>query len=172
MYTSVVLVALAGSLASNYFVPSRTLWQNDYARAQILGSKERRPLAVFIGQGPAGWQGVSKEGKLPQEVMDLLAAHYVCVYVDTSKEEGRRLARSFEMPGGTGLVLSDHGGESQAFRHECELSNRDLERNLRKYADANRVVVRTETQVREEIRYYPPAPIYYQPAPFISGRGC
>jgi hypothetical protein len=174
MYTSVVLFALAGALAPEFLVPEFTMWQRDYALAQARGNREHRPLAVFIGQGKAGWQGVSKEGQLTKEVTDLLAAHYVCVYVDRAKEEGRQLARSFEMADRTGLVLSDHTGESQAFRHAGELSNSDLEKNLRKFADPNRAVLRTETTVREEIRYYPPPqPFnYYPPVPFTTGRSC
>jgi hypothetical protein len=172
MYTSIVLVALAGATAPAA-VPESLEFKSDYVTARKLGSRERKPLAVFIGSGPKGWEQRTKEGQLSQDAQDLLKAHYVCVYLDTSSEDGKRLSRDFGMA--EGLVLSDAAGENQAFRHEGKLENGDLERQLKKFSDPARVAVRTETLGGEGRRsYYPaeaayaPAPGYYYPPPAFS----
>ncbi len=94
-------------------------------------------------------------------------AHYICVYIDKEKSAGQRLAGSFEMSEGSGLVISDHTGKYQAFRYEGELSNNDLERQLRKYADSDRTVNRTVTVLREETRYYPPSQTFTPASTYI-----
>ena len=47
MYTSIVLVALAGSTISAA-VPESLEFKSDYVTARKEGSRERKPLAVFI----------------------------------------------------------------------------------------------------------------------------
>ena len=174
MYTSIVLVALAGSTISAA-VPESLEFKSDYVSARKLGSRERKPLAVFIGSGPKGWENRTTEGQLSRDVQDLLATHYVCVYVDTTSDDGRRLSRDFGME--EGLVLSDAQGENQAFRHEGKLSNGDLERKLKKYSDPNRVAVRTEKLGDEHRANYPPeqtyapAPVYFPPPSFFPPAG-
>jgi hypothetical protein len=168
MYTSIVLVALAGSSISAA-VPVSLDFRSDYVTARKMGKSDRKPLAVFIGSGPKGWEQRTTDGQLSQDVQQLLQAHYVCVYVDTATDDGKRLARDFAMD--EGLVLSDAQGENQAFRYASKLSNSDLERQLKKYSDPARVVVHTDTQLREDVRYYPaeaaPAAPAYYPAPYI-----
>jgi hypothetical protein len=140
-----------------------------------VGKSDHKPLAVFIGTGPKGWEQRTTEGQLSQDAQKLLQASYVCVYLDTATEEGKRLAHDFELQ--EGLILSDAIGENQAFRHSGKLSNGDLERQLKKFADPSRVAVRTETNAREDVRYYPseassaPAQGFYYP-PSFSGGGC
>jgi len=73
-----------------------------------------------------------------------LASHYVCAYVDTSTESGKRLADAFELPGGQGIIISDRTGGVQAFRHEGTLSNADLGAYLERYA-GERAITTTET---------------------------
>jgi hypothetical protein len=153
MYTSIVLVALAGSSISAA-VPESLDFKSDYVSARKMGRSDRKPLAVFIGNGSKGWEQRTKEGQLSPETQKLLQAHYVCVYVDTATDEGKRLASDFEMK--EGLVLSDARGDNQAFRHEGKLSSGDLERQLKKFSDPERVAMRTETLSREDVRYYPP----------------
>jgi len=176
MYTSVVLVALSGYFA-NAAVPERPEWLSNYSLAYKQGQKERKPLAVVFGTGAEGWQKVSKDGKLGKEAQRLLDTRYVCVYVDLSTEEGRRLAESMEITDSAGIVLSDRTGAHQAFWHDGSLSEAELERQLRRHADPNRVVQTTETLQAEERRsYYPPthpAPVYTQPnfGGFGGGRG-
>lgn len=185
MYTSVVLLALTGGVSPADRVTAPD-WNRDYGQAWKLGQSEKKPLAVFVGNGPGGWDNVSKEGKLGGEVNLLLKSYYVCVYVDASDPAGRRLSASFEMADRTGLVLSDGKGDRQAFRHVGDLANRDLEHYLRKYSDPSRVVLTTETVAREETRYVsqaapapaspPPTFSNFVPASFsgpaVGGRQC
>jgi hypothetical protein len=158
MYTSVMLFALSG-----YFAPTTTLipvapsWRGDYGLAVKEGQTAKRPLAIFLASGPEGWDKLSKDGGLDREAKEVLLTRYVCVYIDTSKERGRHLAEDFELSNGRGLILSDSAGQKQAFWHDGSLSNEDLNHYLHKYADPDRVIVKTETvpQARPA-----PAPVY------------
>jgi hypothetical protein len=176
MYTSVTLVALSGLLAAAPVSESPT-WSTDYRLARKEGQNKHKPLAVFIGSGPKGWNQVSESGTLGKEIKKLLAEHYVCVYLDTSKRAGKTLAADFEMTEGAGIILSDGACRVQAFRHEGDLSTENLDRYLRRYADPERVARYTETNPEERTSYYPqeqPAPVYAPPV--FSGwggaRGC
>jgi hypothetical protein len=158
MYTSIVLVALAGSSVSAA-IPESLEFNSDYVSARKVGSRDRKPLAVFIGNGAKGWEQRTKEGQLSEEAQKQLKTSYVCVYIDTATEDGKRLARDFGMD--EGLVLSDAGAQNQAFRHSGKLANSDLERQLKKFADPQRVAVRTETLDSDQTRsYYSPETTY------------
>jgi hypothetical protein len=158
MYTSLVFGACLMSGSVPEMAPASLSWQSDYRAACQLGKREQKPLAIFVGSGPEGWHKVSQDGQLSPEARRLLADHYVCLYADTEKEMGRRLAGSLEVSDGPGLVLSDRSLGAQAFRHEGKLSGTDLEGKLRKYADPQHTVRRTETLATQEVRYYyPPA---------------
>lgn len=175
MYTSTVLFALSTLVSNGELVPERPAWLNDYGVACRRGVAERKPLAVFIGAGKVGWEGVSRRGDVGAEVRDLLAAHYVCVYVDSNRTAGRELAEAFAVYDGVGLIISDHSGKLQAFRHEGELQPRELETYLRRYADPDRMAVTTETREDLQPRPVPPvqAPVNYAPVRYAPvGRGC
>jgi hypothetical protein len=156
MHTSLIALALTGLLAQPVASPEPK-WLTDYGLALKEGKAAQKPLAVVIGSGEAGWNRLSKEGKLTDEVRDLLAG-YVCLYVDAGTETGKKLAASFDAPEGVGLVISSRSGDQQAFQHAGTLPNKDLERYLKKYADPNHVVRRTETVATQEARtsFYPP----------------
>ena len=170
MYTSLMFVALsAGLTPTAVSIPVGPSWRNDYTLALKEGQGKKRPLAIFVGSGPDGWDKLSKDGELDKGVKELLHDHYVCVYLDTTKDRGRRLAEQLELTGGGGLVISDAGGEYQAFRHAGSLNNEDLGRYLRKYADPDREVKRTETVAQARPQ---PAPAYYpQPAYYAPAMG-
>jgi hypothetical protein len=164
MYTSVLLFALSGFASSP--AANDPGWLEDYAIARQQGHKNSKPLAVFVGAGKAGWEQVSQEGELGREVRRLLAESYVCVYLDTEKKSGQALAEALEIADGPGIVISNSGGNLQAFRHEGDLSNDTLATYLRRYADPDRVVRFTESNPGRRVSYY--APEYSNPAPFIS----
>jgi hypothetical protein len=173
MFTSAVLVALSGLLAQGEMIPERPTWLNDYGVASKRGIAEQKPLAVFIGTGEAGWEKISKDGELGKEAKRLLEAHYVCVYVDMSKKDGRTLAEEFAISESAGLVISDRSGKLQSFRHDGTLKPSELERGLRRYADPNWVSTATETREDLEPRVVQPvyAPVRYY-APVSVGRSC
>ncbi len=178
MYTSLVLFALsAGVVPTAELIPVAPSWRSDYTLALKEGQSSKRPLAIFVGSGPEGWDKVSKDGGLDKEARDLLHGQYVCVYLDTSKEHDRGLADQLELTGGPGLVIGDASGQYQAFRHAGALTNEDLNHYLHKYGDPERAVVRTETvpESRPAPVYRPaPAPAYYPQQSFYPsfGGGC
>src|SRR5262249_12311601 len=125
MYTSVVLFALSGFLASSANAEEPG-WLQEYGEARQTGRQQEKPLAVFIGSGETGWEQVSREGKLAKDVKQLLAANYVCLYVNTDDKNGKRLASAFEFGEGPGIVISNRTGRVQAFRHQGDLDNQTL----------------------------------------------
>ncbi len=163
MHNSVVFFALSGFLAAAT-APGEPAWLNEYGKARQQGAKEEKPLAVFIGSGQTGWNQVSREGRLDPEIKRLLAENYVCLYIDTDKASGQRLADAFEMHN-HGLVISTHTGQKQAFRHEGNLDNQELAHYLRRYADPGLDLQYTETAAVPRTSYYQaPAPVNVAPA--------
>jgi hypothetical protein len=166
MYTSVLLVALAGGNVAPAEASPKVSWEASYTTASLKGSRLNKPLAVFVGRGAQGWKDVSSEGKLSPTAIALLNKSYVCVYVDMSKPDGRKLARDLELDGTGGLVLSTRDGASQAFSHPGDMAPRDLVRTLKKFASPSYVPTRTESLGSTTTRYsyVPPS----RPAPAAS----
>ncbi len=135
MYTSLALVSFAALIGAEPQAKGPD-WKTDYRAAVQEGQKERKPLAVFVGSGPEGYQKVVRFGALTPSLEKILAGHYVCVYLDTSKPDGQRFARQVRLPNG-GLVLSDRSGLFQAFRHDGALYPWDLKRHLLKHSGRN-----------------------------------
>ncbi len=181
MHTSALAIALAGMLTPTAATDGPA-WHEEYRQARQAGQKEAKPLAVFIGSGKAGWDQVSREGGLAPDVKDVLRQKYVCLYVDTDREAGKKLAAAFEMESGPGIVISARDGELQAFRHEGDLRNRDLAEYLNRYADPGRAVTTTETHLQGYASRYgaEPSEPAAQPTaipvntivPSIGGGGC
>jgi hypothetical protein len=176
MTNSLVLFALSGALAAA--TTETPAWHTDYGRARQLGRATGRPLVVVVGSGQEGWGQLSKDGKLGQEVNRLLAANYVCVYVNAAETKGQTLAAALEITG-PGLVISDRSGEVQALHHQGSLPETTLAEQLRRHADPTRVVQHTESNAAQRVsRYYSPgqpsptfAPATYAPRA-VSVRGC
>jgi hypothetical protein len=166
VYTSLILFALTSSTSAIDAAPSPS-WNRDYALARKQGESEKKPLVVVVASGQGGWNKLAHDGSLSDEAKTILTNDYVCVYVDTATEEGKRLAREFEISDALGIVISDRTGNRQAFRHEGDLANPDLARYLKRYADPDRVVVSTETNPAEPARVR-----YAQPAPSIDWSNC
>src|SRR5262245_43392764 len=159
-----IALALVGSVASAN-IPEAPPWQKDYHSAKVQAKDVQKPLAVFIGSGKDGWSKLTYEDTFDPKLNHLLATRYVCVYADRSTPAGKRLADAFEVTDGTGLVISDKSGSVQAYHHSGELSRTDLTATLEKYSDTTRTVQFTESAV--PVRYYQPAPVYYQPQPVV-----
>jgi hypothetical protein len=156
---SVLLIALWGIAPSVRQEPN---WITDYSEARKLSQTEGKPIAVLIGSGSTGYNEVSREGRLGKDNDRLLAKSYVCFYVDTASEEGRRLSRALEMDEPRGIVISNSKGTLQAFRHQGNLSNAELTQYLERFSNPNLVVSHTESN--------PPEPSYS--APISTSRSC
>jgi hypothetical protein len=158
MFASLFAFALWGNLPVAS-VAEGPIWLKDYALARKHGAAANKPLIVVIGSGQRGWEKLNHEGAWSKEVEQLLANHYVCLYVDTDEEGGKKLASAFEV-NDLGLVISSRNCDVQAFRHEGRLNNGDLEWYLRRYADPDRVARFTESELAFRYSYYvQPAPV-------------
>ena len=172
MYATFVWLAMSGIGGGAI---EEVHWQTDYAAALKQATSRQKPLAVFVGSGAGGWERLSRDGGLKEELKLILAENYVCLYADTTTEKGRWLAQAFRLPGGLGIVISDRTGSLQAFRHEGDLPNRDLTTYLQRYADPNRVTRNTDTNPTARTSYYAPGdgtPPARPAAPSSSGGVC
>lgn len=155
MYTSILLLTLAGSVAPVTEAPQSSEWLNDYPAAYRKGQREQKPLAVVFGKGESGWEQLGSDGTLSKEARRLLQSRYVPVYVDLNRQDGRKLAAAFKVKAAPALVLTDRTCDNIALRYGGTLEAGDLRRCLVKYADPNRVARRTDTDPNAEVRYYP-----------------
>jgi hypothetical protein len=180
MHTAILTAAL---IALAPAAPASASWESSYTHAQRHAAAQKKPLVVVFGSGGNGWTNVVSSGTPAREVNKLLAEKYVCLYVDTNSAAGQKLAQDFEIADGVGMVISDRSGESQAFWHNGDMTNGNLEHYLTKYANPDVVVGRTETYNTQRTSYYPQAPAYqsvpayysapaYQSAPIYRSGGC
>jgi hypothetical protein len=130
--------------------PSTPTWTGSYSEAQVEAAG-KKPLAVVFGSGQEGWNKLVRS----EESKKLLAEEYVCVYVDTTSEAGKKLASSFAINNATGLVLSDRSGALQAYWHNGDLAEASVVRSLRKFSAPNVVVNTTEREAVARVSYYP-----------------
>jgi len=138
MFTALVSVAVA---ASSGAAPH---WQSDYRQALTLAAQQGKPMAVVLGRGEAGWDALVSEATLSAAAPAAARDAYVWLYVDTATDRGRKLAADFRADG-PALILSDRGGNVQAFRHQGRLSGDSLKTVLTRYSEPAREVRRTET---------------------------
>jgi hypothetical protein len=153
MDTSLIALAMASLLSGS---PSATpaVWRSDYHAARDEAARLNKPLAVVIGTGENGWQKIAKD----EFARPVTAAFrpYVCVYINLDTRTGRRLAEEFELDDGPAMVLSDRGGDRQAFRRFGSLPEAELRRVLDRFSDPDRVVRETE---RSGLRLVTPPPV-------------
>ena len=157
-FTAAALLALsAGS------VPSVN-WQADYATAMSAAVAQQKPMAVFIGQGDAGYAKLVSGGQIPASVGQVLSNQYVTVYVNTDTAAGKALAGQFEMS--AGLVISTRGGDKQALRLNGTLTGADLTGVLTTLGSTTTTVVSTPavTGTVLPVSYTAPATTYAAPA--------
>jgi hypothetical protein len=136
--TTFAVVVLSAALAE---APSVPAWESNYARASETAVAQRKPLAVFIGRGEAGYSRVVG-GNMPTEAGRLLAANYVALYVNTDTADGKRLATAFGVD--EGLVISSRCGNLQALKHGGAVPAVELAGYLTKYSAADVAVSTTE----------------------------
>jgi len=158
MFSSMIglALALAPSPAANL-----TAWQSDYRQAKSLAAREHKPLAVVIGTGAANWDNVVSAGSLGDTAINTIRSTYVCVYIDTATEAGKKLAKEFDFTG-PGVIISDRTGELQAYRQVGTVEATKLTTTLVKYAESDRVVKTTEVVAPVTITTPHFQPAYYQ----------
>ncbi len=132
MVSPTLLFALSQVIAA---APSTPEWHEDYQKALKEAETAGKPLAVLVGQGPAGWSKVSSNGELTTEARKLLSDKYICLYLDTSKKDGKELAGAYKVGTGPALVLTtkvgkDYGQVFIAHRQVGPMGNAQLLRVL------------------------------------------
>jgi hypothetical protein len=157
--TTFAAAALSGLLPVGTEAPTPN-WHTDYPAAMQSAVAQQKPIAVFIHRGEAGYNRVVSDGKIPEESGKLLAAGYVCVYVDTDTPAGKTLAGQFQLA--SGLVISTPGGRVQALRHNGTLTAAELNSYLTKYTQPTAGPVTTE--YRGVVQTSAAAPVVSQPA--------
>jgi hypothetical protein len=164
---SMITLALAALIAAPGV--EAPVWHKDYAGALKVGKETGKPLAVFIGNGSTGWQKIAREGTIDSEAAKVLSEKYVCLYLDLTQESEKQVAESFQVHASPALIISSHGGQFQAFRHEGELGQTELKSDLNRFSDPQRPVLTTEGASVSRASLYPPvdqqAPVRYGPAP-------
>jgi hypothetical protein len=148
MNTALLLAALSSSVLGA--APTMPTWNGNYSQAQEQAAG-KKPLAVVFGSGQDGWTKLVRS----EDSRKLLSEQFVCVYVDTTSEAGKKLAGSFAINNASGVVLSDRSGAVQAFWHDGELADTSLLRSLRKYGNPQVVVRTTERETTSRVSYYP-----------------
>lgn len=141
--TTLAVVALAGALSAGSS-PSPS-WQSDYSQAMATASAERKPIAVFIGQGSKKPGDMMADGTISEDAAKLLRNNYVCLFVDTETTSGKELASQFALT--EGLVISSPGGTVQALRHNGPVNGTELTRQLGQFATAGQPVTTVTTGI-------------------------
>jgi thioredoxin-related protein len=147
MYTSIALLVLASGMIPTPKPSETPPWLTDYGTAYEKTKGEKKPLAAFFGKGEAGWDQLSNNGALGEEALRVLRSEYVPVYLDVERDHGRTMASAFRVTTTPALVLTDRSGESIALRYAGTLEPAALHRCLVRYADPNRVVRTTDTDL-------------------------
>ena len=156
MNTLVIVLSAVLGLADE----PASLWQDSYAQAERMAAQQNKSVAVFLTKGEGGLTNLVPGG-LSERAREVLASNYVAVMVDTTTPDGQQLARAFALRAGQGLVLSDRGGNLQAFWYQGTLNNQDLVRNLERYANQTNIRM---TAVAGRSSLYPPGDEAQQPS--------
>jgi hypothetical protein len=128
MYPTLFLLALSPIHGALTQAP---VWENEYRRAYQLSREQQKPLAVFVANGASGWDALTPEGRLSDDVRSVLKQNYVCYYVDAQHPEGRKVADQFKVEQVPSLILSDRTGVYIALRQKGALDNERLAQVLR-----------------------------------------
>ncbi len=137
--TTFAALVLSAAMANEAAVAPT--WETSYARASESAIAQRKPLAVFIGHGEAGYSRVIGGG-MPTETERLLASNYVALYVNTDTTDGKALAGAFGVS--EGLVISCRGCQVQALKFGGAVPAVELAGYLTKYSAADVSVTTTE----------------------------
>jgi hypothetical protein len=125
--------------------------QSDYSQAITRAIEERKPMAVFIGRGTETFKRMIADGSISADAAKVLAASYICLYLDTDTASGKELAGRFDM--NIGVVISGPGGSLQAYRHSGAVSGETLAKELSHYASAGQPATTVSAGAEASPRY-------------------
>lgn len=164
--TSMMATVIAGLFASGSLA-SQPDWTESYGKAMVQAGEKKRPVAVFLS---AGEMTKLTNGKgLGSDALKSLKSNFVSVKIDTTTEDGKKVAAAFNMT--QGFVISDRSGKVIALRHDGELTPEQVTEYLTKYEKVE-TVVNTEHRSSVAVQYQQPQyqqPQYYQqPRPVMN----
>lgn len=144
-------------------------WTESYGKAIALAGEKHKPVAVFLSAGDLS--KLTNGQGMGTDILKSLKSDYIAVRVDTTTEDGKKLAAVFGIT--QGVVLSDKNGKQMALKHEGQLTSAQLSEYLSKYATAEQVATteyRTSVVVAP-VQYQQPQfyqPEYQQPRPVMN----
>src|SRR5436190_19049190 len=89
-----IMNTLLASLALEGLV-SAPSWQTSYTEAQQRAAAQKKPIAVVFAPGPFALSKVVRDSSPAPDISKLLTEQYVCVFVDTETDAGRKVASDF-----------------------------------------------------------------------------
>lgn len=117
MFASLTVVLFSAHLST---CPITANWRFDYSSAYREAHTLQKPLLVVFAQGKAQPNNILTHGEISPSTRKLLVAEFICCYIDSESESGKKLAEQYALS--KGLVISDRGGNNQALRHEGALT--------------------------------------------------
>jgi hypothetical protein len=144
MYTSLTCLALACTIPLTGL--NAPLVHSSYGDAKEASRRSGRPMAVFVAKANAV-EPVLQEGALSAQARKVLAERYVCVVLDPSTMENRKLVDALGITQEAGLVISDRSGSVQAYHHNGKIGGDLLVRQLERFADPEVEVTTTQSNV-------------------------
>jgi len=146
---SMALCAAVGFLGAAPVPAVTPTFAPTYGKALALAQEQKKPVAVFIGQGSEGFAKLVTDGGLTADAAQALKTEFVCLYVDSTTEAGKDLAGSFQMT--EGVVISDRTGGLQALRHEGAISPVVLTSYATTYSQPSLAVTQTNYSGRTSL---------------------
>ena len=174
MFTTSLTTAVVAGLFASGSIGGLPEWTESYGKAIAMAGDTNKPVAVFLTPGTLS--SLTNGKGLKSDVMKSLKDNYVAVQIDTTTDEGKKLAGAFGMT--QGVVLSGRSGQKIALRHEGSVSPEQVAEYLTKYSNVSTVVT-TEyhTSVVPVVQYQPtvyqyqptfPTADYQRPRPVIN----
>ena len=146
-YPTVEQPPKGSTLRATYPVPraevDELMWTESYHDALLRVRQKRKPMAIFVGKGVAGYDEVCRTGELAAEVRAVLENDYVCLYLNVRHASDKKLASQFGIRSGTGLAIGDSVGEYQFLQHDGPLDSDKLGTYLKRFANPSLVAKTT-----------------------------
>lgn len=165
MFTASLTATLVAGLFSSVASAGLPEWTESYGKAIAQAGEKHKPVAVFLSPGEPN--KLTNGKGLGSDVLKSLKADYIPVRIDTTTEDGKKLADAFGVS--QGVILSDRTGKQVALKYEGTITSEQLTGYLTKYADQKEVVtteVVSTTAPVAQTQYYQPQ--YQQPRPVMN----
>lgn len=165
MFTASLTVSVLAGLFTSGSIAGLPEWTESYGKAIAQAGEKHKPVAVFLSPGDPN--KLTKGKGLGVEVLKSLKAGYIPVRIDTTSEDGKKLADAFGI--NQGVILSDRTGKQVALKFEGTITSEELSGYLTKYADQKEIVTTefaSTGSTAAQPQYYQPQ--YQQPRPVMN----